>query len=75
MTKYALNLSDELNDTLTEGLLSHEDGMSVDSDDAGDDSNDVQIVESKGDGSSAIDETCDDRPLSFYDNIFHVDYA
>lgn len=75
MTKYAINLSDELNDTLPEGLPSQEDTMSVSSDDVGDDTNDVQIVDPKSGSSSGIDETCDDRPLGFLDNTFYVDYA
>ena len=75
MTKYAINLSDELNDTQPDNLPPQDDTMSVSSDDVGDDANDVQIVESKSGSSSGIDETCDDRPLGFFERTFHVDYT
>lgn len=75
MAKYAINLSDELNSTLGEGMVGNDDAMSEDSDDAADDTNDVQIVESNHNGSSGLDETCNDKPLGYFDEIFHINYT
>lgn len=75
MANYAKNLSDELNEVSAEGISGAGDVMSFDSDDAADDSNDVQIVESNRAGMSGVDDTCNDRPLSQLDKTFHIDYT
>jgi hypothetical protein len=75
MANYAKKLADEFNEVSGEGIPGTGDAMSLDSDDAGDDSNDVQIVESNRAGMSGIDETCNDRPLSHLDKTFYIDYT
>ena len=73
MAKYAVNLSDDLNDSSPVELASSEDVMSVDSDDAADD---VLIVGPSHMGfSGGVDDTCNDRPLAHFNEIFNVKMA
>ena len=65
MAKYAVNLSDDLNDSPPA-----EDVMSVESDDAADE---VQIVGPAHIGYNGIDDTCNDRPLAHFDQLFRIE--
>ena len=65
MAKYAVNLSDDLNDSPPA-----EDVMSVESDYAADE---VQIVGPAHIGYNGIDDTCNDRPLAHFDQLFRIE--
>lgn len=70
MAKYAVNLSDDLNDSPPGEMASAEDVMSVESDDAADE---VQIVGPAHIGYNGIDDTCNDRPLAHFDQLFRIE--
>lgn len=72
MAKFAVNLSDDLNDSPPAEMLSAEDVMSVDSDDAADD---VQIVGPAHIDFNGVDDTCNDRPFAQADEIFTIKMA
>lgn len=69
MAKYAVNLSDDLNDSPPGEMASAED-VSVESDDAADE---VQIVGPAHIGFNGIDDTCNDRPLAHFDQLFRIE--
>ena len=72
MAKYAVNLSDDMNDSPLGEMVPTEDVMSVDSDDAADD---VQIVGPAHIGLNGVDDTCIDRPLAHLNQIFDIKMA
>ena len=75
MVKYAINLEEELNIAVSQGIASNEDIMSVDSGDAADDTDDVEIVEQNVGGSAGADDLRTYRPLEYFDRIFYCNYG
>ena len=75
MVKYAMNLEEELNTAVAQGVTKNDDIMSVDSSDAADDTDDVEIVEPNGGGLAAADDLSNYRPLEFFDHIFYLNFG
>ena len=75
MVKYAINLEEELNIAVSQGIASNEDIMSVDSGDAADDTDDVEIVEQNVGGSAGADDLSTYRPLEYFDRIFYCNHG
>ena len=74
MRKNVRKVEDQVNDTVAQDDTVNDDIVSVDSSDDADDLNEIQIVESSTKDSATVDDTCNDRPLATFDNVFLINY-
>lgn len=74
MRKNVRKVEDQVNDTVAQEDTVNDDIVSVDSSDDADDSNEIQILESSTKDSATVDDTCNDKPLATFDDVFLINY-